>query len=322
MTSLFLICPVCASHLDAAKHEYSCSICGRKYPILAGVPDLRVESDRFLSIEADRKKGLAVLERAGGRGYKAALEAYWDLTPELEPELAHSHLKRQLAEGDAGAELAREVERRCGGLPGSVLDVGCGLGGFVAAAAFQGVEAVGIDAAFRWAVIARLRLEQASVKATILCANVEYPPFRPGSFGLVVANDLIEHVRDPLAAVAFAGRMVKPGGLLYVASTHRYSLAPEPHVRLFGVGWLPRRWQSAYVESRRGHPYDKVRPVSARELRRLLETAGLKPETVHGAPVFAGHLGALQRAGLVALQALPWCAPRIGLVARRPLQGL
>ena len=70
---LDLICPACAAHLDGDKTSYRCAGCGRAFPILGGVADLRLEPDRFLSIEADREKGLAVLERAGDRGYKAAL---------------------------------------------------------------------------------------------------------------------------------------------------------------------------------------------------------------------------------------------------------
>ena len=320
--ALELVCPACASGLDADPKQLRCCDCGRVYPILGGAPDLRLEPDRFLSLEADREKGLEALERAGTGGYEAALEAYWEMTPELEPELARAHLKRQLAEGDAGAALVRQVEQRCGPLRGPVLDLGCGLGGFVEAATRQGLECVGIDTAFRWAAIATSRLRQARVNGSIVCANAEHPPFRPGGFGSVVANDLLEHVRDPAAALASAARMLRPGGCLYLASTNRYSLAPEPHVRLFGVGWLPREWQSGYVKFRRGHPYDKVRPVSAGELRALALEAGLEPGPVHGAPVFAGHLGAIQRTGLQALEALRWAAPRIGLVARRPAQGL
>jgi 2-polyprenyl-6-hydroxyphenyl methylase/3-demethylubiquinone-9 3-methyltransferase len=311
-----LVCPSCVSGLALEADALRCRNCGRGYPILGGVPDLRLEPDRFLSLEEDRSKGMAVLERAGGRGYRAALEAYWSLTPELEPALAQAHLRRQLFELEAGTHLLREIERRCGPIEGLVLDAGCGLGGFVAAAAGRGLQAVGIDAAFRWALVARVLLEEIGVDAPILCANAEHPPFRPGTFGLVVANDLVEHVRDAQEAVASVARMVRPGGALYVASTHRYSLAPEPHVRLLGVGWLPRRWQSAYVRLRRGHAYDRVRPVSPGELRAWIETAGLRAGPAFAAPVFGEHLRPSVRTGLRLLERARWGAPRIGVVGR------
>jgi SAM-dependent methyltransferase/uncharacterized protein YbaR (Trm112 family) len=311
-----LVCPLCVCELEGARDALLCRNCGRAYPIVGGVPDLRLMPDLFLSLEEDRVKSIAVLERGAGRGYRAALEAYWSLTPELEPALAKAHLRRQMVELEAGEHLLREVERRCGAPQDPALDAGCGLGGFVAAAARRGLQAVGIDAAFRWALVARLLLDEIGVDAPILCANAEHPPLRPGKFGLVVANDLVEHVREGGAAVAGAARMMRPAGRLYLASSHRYSLAPEPHVRLLGVGWLPRRWQSAYVTLRRGHAYDRVRPVSAGELRAWVEATGLQAGPVFAAPVFSDHLRPGVRTGLRLLERTPWGAPRIGVVGR------
>ncbi|MEZ5392776.1 MAG: methyltransferase domain-containing protein [Bryobacterales bacterium] len=277
------------------------------------MPDLRLAPDRFLSLEDDRAKAVAVLDKAQGRGFGAALDAYWSLTPELEPNLARGHLHRQLCEREAGASLWREVQQRCGTPQSAVLDVGCGLGGLLAAAAKSGHKAVGLDVAFRWTLIARLLLEEAAVEAVVVCANAEYPPFRPKTFDLAVANDLIEHVTDPPTAVAGAARAASS---LYLASTHRFSLAPEPHVRLFGVGWLPRRMQSSYVKMRRGHAYDRVRPVTAGELSERVTAAGLSPGEVFAAPVFAGHLGFRARTVLRMLERSPRFAPRIGVIGR------
>ena len=308
-----LACPACASALGRDAASLRCRGCRREFPILAGVPDLRLQPDRFLSLEEDRAKGMAVLEKAGRRGYGAALEAYWSLTPELEPALAREHLRRQFAEREAGAALLQEVERRCGCIDSPVLDAGCGLGGFVAAAALRGMAVTGIDAAFRWTLIAKILLEEAGADAPILCANAEHPPFRAKSFGLAVANDLLEHVADPGEAASGVGRAAQT---LYAASTHRYSLAPEPHVRLLGVGYLPRDTQGAYVKLRRGHAYNRVRPISSAELRACVRAGGLEPGPVFAAPVFAGHMGLRVRLALGALERMRWCAPRIGVVGR------
>jgi hypothetical protein len=63
--------------------------------------------------------------------------------------------------------------------------------------------------------------------------------------------------------------MVKGGGAVFLNTVNRYSLAPEPHVNLWGVGLLPRAFQDRYVRWRRGVGYVNIRPLSYPELRRL-----------------------------------------------------
>ena len=43
----------------------------------------------------------------------------------------------------------------------------------------------------------------------------------------------------------------------------------NPHVYIWGVGWLPRRWQKAYVEFRKGISYEFTQLLSVRETRAL-----------------------------------------------------
>jgi hypothetical protein len=48
-------------------------------------------------------------------------------------------------------------------------------------------------------------------------------------------------------------------------------VASEPHVGVWGVGWLPARWQQRYVRMRSGKPYDFVRLLSVPGLKRLMK---------------------------------------------------
>ena len=54
-----------------------------------------------------------------------------------------------------------------------------------------------------------------------------------------------------------------------VATPNRYSLTAEPHVFVFGVGLVPRRWQKSYVKYRSGQPYEYIRLLSSWEITRL-----------------------------------------------------
>src|SRR5205814_10365839 len=65
-------------------------------------------------------------------------------------------------------------------------------------------------------------------------------------------------------------RVAAPGAELAFATPNRFSLGAEPHVGIWGVGWLPRRLQPRYVEWRTGEPYTFARLLSAREALRLV----------------------------------------------------
>jgi len=168
----------------------------------------------------------------------------------------------------------------------------------VIAAQAAGWSPVGVDVALRWLVIGQARLAEAGVAATLVCANAQQLPFRPGVFDAIVANDLIEHVRLPEAVAREACRVSAPGSMTVFTTNNRYAPLVEPQLRVWGVGYLPRRWQPAYVRWRRPdvHPYSVHLP-SARELTRLCRGAGFDHACTEPAPLIAPHMGgpALQR---------------------------
>ena len=173
----------------------------------------------------------------------------------------------------------------------SLLDLGCGTAGLLAAAGRRFRLAVGVDVAFRWLLVGRLRLREAGLDCPLLCANAEYLPFAGGRFDRITANDLLEHVVDPSDVLAECRRVVAPLGCCYIATNNRYSLAPEPHVQVWGVGFVARGLQASYVQSSRGHSYQNVRLVSGPEMLRLAAQAGLRGTAVEAAPLFGRHLG-------------------------------
>jgi SAM-dependent methyltransferase len=159
---------------------------------------------------------------------------------------------------------------------GRWIDLGCGTAGFLAAAASRSrLSLVGVDIAFRWLVIARQRLEELGRSdVRLVCACADYLPFPDQSFDLVVAENLLEHTSAPGAVLAEAGRVRRARGAFMARTVNRYAPAPEPHVGVWGVGFLPRRLMNPYVRWRKGIPYQHITLQSAGSLRRLLRAAG------------------------------------------------
>jgi len=102
-------------------------------------------------------------------------------------------------------------------------------------------------------------------------------PFDDGSFDVVVSNHVIEHVGgrgDQQTHVTEIARVLRPGGLAYLATPTRWSIV-EPHFKVPFVSWLPRPWRSRYIRLvRAGKVYD-VDPYGRRELTRELRRTGL-----------------------------------------------
>ena len=108
-----------------------------------------------------------------------------------------------------GGEERAELFRRYVGGPGRrVLDLGCRYGALTQAY-LEGNEVVGVD-------VDRDALAQAAALGVeTRVADVDEPlPFGDASFDVVVAGELLEHVRDPAGVVAEARRVLRGGGTL------------------------------------------------------------------------------------------------------------
>jgi 2-polyprenyl-3-methyl-5-hydroxy-6-metoxy-1,4-benzoquinol methylase len=149
------------------------------------------------------------------------------------------------------APLLRLMAERAPGR--RLLEVGCGAGFFLKAAARAGWQVEGIelsDEASRFAV-ERLQLP-------IRRERAETAPIAPGSFEAAAMFDVIEHLFDPRAVLGAIARALVPGGLV-VISTPNFESASR---HLLGVDWA--------VLS----PLEHVYYFTEDSLRRLLEATG------------------------------------------------
>jgi len=80
-------------------------------------------------------------------------------------------------------------------------------------------------------------------------------PIRSLRFDAAVLNHVLEHVSSPQDLLDEVWRVLKPGGVCYLACPNRYSLV-EPHYRLPFLSWLPRPLADLYVRlAGRGEKY-------------------------------------------------------------------
>ncbi|MBI2833644.1 MAG: methyltransferase domain-containing protein [Acidobacteria bacterium] len=274
---LDLLCPFCRALLvepSATDRRLACPRCGRSFPIILGIPDLRIRSDPFIDLEGDRAKGIELEEKTRGLRFLDSVDLYYRLATKVPASQAALFRRGLVAAAARAAESVREWERRTErALDGPVLDIGCGTAPLAVAASRCGVSVVGVDIAFRWLVMARKRMEEAGVEVPLVCACAEALPFQDGAFQSVAAESVIEQVFDQTVALTEMARVLRAGGRLFLSTPNRFSLGPDPHVGIWGGGYLPERLIDRYVQRRGGNPPHR-RLVSARGLRHLLEESG------------------------------------------------
>ncbi|MFO0809729.1 MAG: methyltransferase domain-containing protein [Gemmataceae bacterium] len=273
-TFLDYCCPLCKGPLDRAADRYVCPPCGKTYPIVLGIPDFRVFPDPYISIQDDWEKARRLMDRYPSVDFQGLVEYYWSITPNTPPDLARRFVRHVLSAVDRGRRSLDSIRAGEPSIPfgrdRAVLEVGCGTGGFLAAAAERFGLVVGIDIAFRWLIAAKKRHDELGIAAQLVCCCAEYLPFADQQFDLEVASDVIEHTERQEDLIREAHRALRPGGAFYAATPNRLSLTRDPHVRVWGLGWLPRRWAKTYVRLVRGVQYDHIRLLSSFELRRMV----------------------------------------------------
>lgn len=149
---------------------------------------------------------------------------------------------------------------------GRLLDVGCGMGWFVKIMRDWGWDAVGLEPDGELAQRARELYE-----VPILVGTLDQRPFPAGSFEVVVMRHAIEHVTNPLEYLGECRRILKPDGILAIATPNGASLASR---------WFRQNWFGA-------SPPWHLNLFSPRAIEKALVATGFEPETIRTTAVSA-----------------------------------
>ena len=166
----------------------------------------------------------------------------------------------------------------CGDVAGlRLLDVGCGDGVLAASLSRVGADVTGLDSDPRMLRAAQERQGSEVLSIRFMRGDVNALPFADRSFDVVTAIAVLCFVPDARSAMAEMARVLKPGGRLVVGELGHYSMwAASRRIK----GWLGSAiWRAARFRS-------------ARDLRGLVEQAGLAMSAIRGA-VFYPPVGGL-----------------------------
>ncbi len=288
-----LACPTCLGPLELGQHVWRCRSCRASNRCLRGIPDLRTREDLYLSNTDDWAFALNLDAAFGRLDFRGLLGLYFELSPEVASDQRARQIGHILT---APARVAHWVDALGPDLPGGPwLDLGCGSGSFLAAVGRERAV-IGLDVAMRWLVVARKRLDEEGLPhIQLACGNAERMPFRDEAFAAVVAGDVIEHVADQPTTLAESHRVLRLGGRLFMASPNRFSLAPEPHVGVWGVGFFPRRWMAPYVQAVRRRDFRAIRTLSYVGWKRLVRRSPFGQASIVCPSLTPADLGGMPR---------------------------
>ena len=153
----------------------------------------------------------------------------------------------------------------------TALDVGCGAGLLAEPLARLGAAVTAIDAAPELIEVARAHASAAGLAVDYRACGVED---LTGSFDLVTAMEVVEHVADPRAFVAALAARLAPGGLLILSTPNRTAWSRLLTITLAeGLGRIPKGT----------HRYEDF--IAPEEMTAMMAEAGLAVDDIEGIAV-------------------------------------
>ena len=166
---------------------------------------------------------------------------WWDPNGKFAPLHRFNPVRLAFIREQALARFGRDPRARAPFEGLSLLDIGCGGGLLSEPMRRLGFAVTGVDASERNVGVAGAHAEEAGLEIAYRCATAEALAAEGGAFDVVLNMEVIEHVVDPCAYLRDCARLLKPGGLMIVATLNRTlkALALAKVGAEYVLRWLP-----------------------------------------------------------------------------------
>lgn len=191
-------------------------------------------------------------------------------------------------------DCAQELEFVRAKPPGTILDVGCGLGFFLSAVA-DSWEKQGVE-------ISSYAAEIAKAHSDVHIGPLESAGYEDDYFDVVIMHHVIEHMTDPVANVSEVYRILKTGGSLIVGTPdfdsgcarrfgENFRLLHDPtHISLFTTESLRLMLTDlGFIIDRVEYPFFETRHFTKENLLRLFDTSQISPPFYGNVMTFYCH---------------------------------
>jgi 2-polyprenyl-6-hydroxyphenyl methylase/3-demethylubiquinone-9 3-methyltransferase len=204
--------------------------------------------------------------------FDAMADEWWDPAGKFAPLHKFNPCRLAFIRETAGAHFGRDSRALAPFAGLSLLDIGCGGGLLSEPMSRLGFDVLGVDPSEKNVSIARVHAARLAATVSYRAATAEALASEGQSFDVVLNMEVVEHVADLAGFLQTCSGLLKPGGLMFVATLNKTlkSLALAKIGAEYVLGWLPRG------------THDWSRFVEPAKLSALLEESGLKPLKTQG----------------------------------------
>ena len=168
---------------------------------------------------------------------------WWDPKGKFAPLHKFNPIRLGFIRDQAAARFGRDAKASAPFTGLRLLDIGCGGGLLAEPMARLGFAVTGVDASAKNVGVAGAHAAETGLQIDYRNMTVEELLAEDADgFDVVLNMEVVEHVNDPGRFLRDASRLVKPGGLMVVATLNRTlkALATAKIGAEYVLGWLPR----------------------------------------------------------------------------------
>ncbi|MFH1804404.1 MAG: bifunctional 2-polyprenyl-6-hydroxyphenol methylase/3-demethylubiquinol 3-O-methyltransferase UbiG [Pseudomonadota bacterium] len=173
--------------------------------------------------------------------FSAMAEEWWDPEGVMKPLHKFNPVRLQLLRDHIAAWYRRDT-RDMNILTGlDIVDIGCGAGLLSEPMARLGANMTSLDAAENNINVARIHAQQAGLTIDYRHGTPEMLVDEGKQFDVVLNMEVIEHVDDPAFFMQACAALLKPGGMMFIATLNRTlkSLALAKIGAEYVLRWVP-----------------------------------------------------------------------------------
>jgi len=204
--------------------------------------------------------------------FAALAEQWWDPSGKFAPLHKFNPVRLGFIRDTASAHFGRDARTLVPFEGLTLLDIGCGGGLLSEPMARLGFAVLGVDASDRNVKTAATHAAATGTSLRYRTGSAEELAREGQSFDVVLNMEVVEHVADLGAYLEACAKLVRPGGLMFVATINKTlkALALAKIGAEYVLGWLPRG------------THDWTRFVEPARLERLLADNALEPVKKQG----------------------------------------